>query len=40
MKTIIIAFCIFSLILAIGVISDGVAKQMTDNKNEKENESR
>jgi len=37
METIIIAFCIFSLILAIGVISDGVARQMTnDNKEDEE----
>jgi hypothetical protein len=36
MKTIIIAFCIFSLILAIGVISDGVAKQMTNDKDKNE----
>jgi large-conductance mechanosensitive channel len=38
MKTIIIAFCIFSLILAIGVISDGVAKQMTSDNDKEKNE--
>jgi len=36
MKTIIIAFCIFSLILAIGAISEGVAEQMTNDNEEDE----